>query len=126
MALRPGFAPTVPGLSVTEAPSSGQDLMSDMLSKLAGGMPAPRQSAGDKVAQAIQLLREAAQSDLRIAPLVSGAIQSLITGGPPGAPPMPASPVQGPAAQQASGGTPGAMGALAKMMGGGGAPSPMM
>lgn len=124
-----GFAPTVSGLSKTDAPSNGKDLMGDMLSQLAGKMPAPRMSAGDKVAQAVQLLREAAQEDLRIAPLVNGAIQSLVTGGGPSGDPagQPPAPVQGPATQQAQGGGAGQMGALAAMMGGaGGAPPPGM
>lgn len=118
---KPGFGPTVKGVSKTESPSDGKTMMSDMLSKLAGKMPTPRMSAGDKVAQAIQLLREAAQEDLRIAPLVNTAIQSLTTGGgPAGAPGQPPAPVQGPAAQ-AAGTAPGAMAAIAQMMGGGAA-----
>ena len=116
----PGFGPTVPGLSKTDAPSTGKDLTGDMLSKLAGHMPAPRMSAGDKVAQAVQLLREAAQEDLRIAPLVQSAIQSLVTGpGPGNSPDQPTMPVTGPTSQ-AQGTSPGAIAQLAGMLGGGG------
>ena len=112
----PGFAPTVPGVTKSESPTSGKDMMGDMIAQMAGKMPGPRQSAGDKVAQAVQLLREAAQQDLRIAPLVNGAIQALITGSPasPGSPADPASPMVGPNTQSAGG--PAALGALAAMM----------
>ena len=116
----PGFGPKIPGLSKTEAPSNGKDMMGDMLSKLAGKMPAPRTSSSDKVAQAIQLLREAAQEDVRIAPLVNSALQMLVTGGGPGNPGQQQPTVTGPAQQASSGGaSPGAMDAIAKMMGAG-------
>jgi hypothetical protein len=116
-----GSGPTIKGLSKTESPSDGKTMMTDMLSKLAGKMPTPRMSSGDKVAQAIQLLREAAQEDLRIAPLVNGAIQTLVTGGGPGGGPgQSPAPVQGPVSQSA-GAAPGAMSAIAQMMGAGSA-----
>src|SRR5262245_53687559 len=125
MADKPGFAPTVDGVSKTDAPRSGKDLIGDLVGKMSGKGPAPRLSAGDKVAQAVQLLREAAQEDLRIAPLVNGAIQSLVAGGGPSRQqgPMPAGgPVTGPTPQAAAGGGGGAaqMAALASMMSGGG------
>jgi hypothetical protein len=120
----PGFAPTLPGVTKTEAPLGGKDLMGDMLSQLAGKPQAPRMSAGDKVAQAVQLLREAAQEDLRIAPLISGALNMLVTGGGPGAGPgQPPPTVTGPASQQA-GQAPGSMAALAGLMGGMGGAAP--
>lgn len=118
--MTPGAAPTIPGVSKTDAPNGGADLMQMLAGKMSGQAPGPRLSAGDKVAQAVQLLREAAQMDLRIAPLLQNAIQLLVTGGGPGGGPgqPPPSPVQGPAAQSQNG-SPGAMSAIASMMGGG-------
>lgn len=114
----PGSGPIVPGLTKSDAPSNGKDLIADVVSKMSGKAPAPRMSAGDKVAQAVQLLREAAQEDLRIAPLVNGAIQALVTGGGPGAPGQaPPGQIQGPTPQAAGGGQSGAMSQLASMMG---------
>lgn len=107
----------MPGVTKTDAPSTGKDLIAAMVSKMSGQPPGPRMTSGDKVAQAVQLLREAAQEDLRIAPLVNGAIQALVTGGGPGAPGQPPTPmIQGPT-PQASGGAPSAMSQLASMMG---------
>lgn len=126
MAAIPGFAPTLPGVTKSEAPLGGQDLMSDMLAKLAGKPQAPRMSAGDKVAQAVQMLREAAQEDLRIAPLVGGAINMLVTGGggPGGGPGQPPPTVTGPASQLA-GQAPGSMASLAALMGNTGGAAPV-
>jgi hypothetical protein len=115
-----GFAPTLPGVTKGDAPMGGKDLIGDLVGKISGKGPGPRLSAGDKVAQAVQLLREAAQEDLRIAPLVNGAIQSLVTGPPPSGPGQPPAPISGPTSQaSAGGGGGGSMAALAQMMGGG-------
>ena len=111
----PGFAPTLPGVSKTDAPATGKDMMGDMLAKLAGGSPGPRSSAGDDIAQALQLLRQAAQKDPRIAPLVNSAIQSLVTGSQAGGP-QPAMAVDGPNSQLSGAGNPSAMSAIASMM----------
>ena len=115
-----GAGPIIPGLSNTEAPTSGKDLIGDLVAQMSGRQAGPRVSAGDKVAQAVQLLREAAQEDLRMAPLVNSAISSLVTGGSPGGQGVPPQGgIQGPVPQaQAGGGNP--MASLASLMAGAG------
>jgi hypothetical protein len=115
MAEKPGFGPAIPGLSKTISPLTPKDMIGDLLSKIAGGGPGPRLSAGDKVAQAVQLLREASQEDPRIAPLVGGALQSLVTGSGQGGPGQSLAPVEGPV-PQAAGGMADRLAAMASMM----------
>lgn len=76
-----GFAPVIPGLTRTEGPESSGDVF-DMLSMLLGkGQKEP--AVTDKMAQVVQLLREIAQEDPRIAPIAGDALRALIEGPPP-------------------------------------------
>lgn len=105
------FGPPIPGVTKAEAPVGGQDLFKGILDKMMGRGVTPQKSSGDLIAEAVQLMRRAAEQDLRMAPLVNGALQMMITGGgaPPqgGAPPPPmgapggGSPMMGPAPQAA-------------------------
>lgn len=104
-----GFGPLVKGVSKTDAPGSPKDLIGDLVSKMTGKGLGPRLSAGDKVAQAVQWLREAATEDVRMAPLINGPLMALVTGqegmGQPSPQPQQpqANPMMGPASQAAGG-----------------------
>jgi hypothetical protein len=86
-----GFAPVVPNVTNTEgmppdavnaAGPPGSPGSMEMLAKMMGSKPGMQGQAtvGDKMMQAIQILREVAQSDPRLAMLVGTALQSLIQG----------------------------------------------
>ena len=105
-----GFAPPIPGVTKTEGVASPEALdPMGRLSMAMGRAPQAPSSIGDKMAQVVQLLREIAQSDPRLAMLTGGALKAL-TEGPPMGPPPPSMPMGGP------GGGP--AGPMAAMMGG--------
>lgn len=111
-----GFAPVVP--NVTNTSGMSPDIMNsagppgepgsmEMLAKMMGSKPEMKGQAtvGDKMMQAIQILREVAQSDPRLAMLVGTALQSLIQGPNMGAA-APGASGQSPAVPGASPSTP--------------------
>lgn len=117
MAMSPvGFTPPVPGMTKTEGVSPAGASPMSLLSMLMGNRPQGDQTAGDKMAQVVQLLREVAKTDPKIGMVAGEALRVLIEGpsalagtsGPPG----PTAP--GPAMGGAPGGMP--------MMGPGGMP----
>ena len=82
MPLEPrGFAPVIPGFTRTEGPEPPGDPMA-MLSVLLG-LGKKEGQVEDKMARVVQLLREIAQEDPRIAPIAGDALRALIEGPPP-------------------------------------------
>lgn len=82
MPLEPrGFAPVIPGLTRTEGPEPPGDPL-DLLSVLLG-MGKKDGVVEDKMAQVVQLLREIAREDPRIAPIAGDALRALLEGPPP-------------------------------------------
>lgn len=98
-----GFPPPIPGVTRTDAPLTGPKSPMEMIATMLGARQQTQTGSAEKMAQVVQLLREVAREDPRLAELVGGALRVLIEGpsaglgpGAGGMPPsLPATPVGG-------------------------------
>lgn len=86
-----GFGPPIPGMTRGDGPLPGSKTSPmEMLAMMMGMNRQTPDSAVDKMAKVVQLLREVSVQDPRIAAIAGGALRALLEG-----PPVPRSPIPG-------------------------------